>query len=800
MLKMEEVNKNMNEESEIKEKKLTKKEKALVELPKFTPVIPMRDIIAFPQMVAPIFVNRKFSSIALENSLLSESHEVILLAQKKTQQDEPSIEDLYETGILGKVVQVLKFPDGAVKALIEGIKRIKAVNLSFEEEFIRANYEELVEETESEEETKPLIKLTLDLFQSYIQRSAKISPEHFVSILEIQEAGKLADIIATYLNVNSEEKQKLIEMTNTFERLKEISKILSRELEMLSIEEGLQEKIKFKLGKAQKEYILREKLRAIKEELREEEGSDEVDEIRKTVEKLKMPKEVKTQIKKELNRLERMPGYSSETAVIRTYIDTVLELPWEKRTKDILDIQRAKKILDKDHYGLDDVKQRILEFLAVKKLSSEKLPTIICFVGPPGVGKTSLAKSIAKSLNKKFAQVSLGGINDESEIRGHRRTYIGSMPGRIIRAVQDSGTKNPLILLDEIEKMIPSHMGDPTAAMLEVLDPSQNSHFLDHYVDLPFDLSEVFFVATANSLDKLYKPLKDRIETVYISGYTEEEKANIAEKFLIPKQTKLAGIKSAKMKINKTAILEIINSYTREAGVRNLERAIAKLCRKVAMEIVSDAKFSIIITEKNLSKYMGTPKFERTEAEKQPQVGLVHGLAWTEVGGELLEIEAGVMPGKGRLNLTGRLGDVMQESAKTALSYARSNYEKLGIAEDFIEKHDLHIHAADGATPKDGPSAGIALTLAIISAITNKPIRGDIAMTGEITLRGRVLPIGGLKEKCIASLRNNIFNVIIPKGNKKDLEEIPDYIKDKINFKIVENMDEVLDFVFGEGL
>lgn len=762
----------------------------------FTPVIAMRDIIAFPQMVAPIFVNRKFSTIALENALMSESHDIILLAQKNPQMDEPKIEELYKTGIIGKVVQVLKFPDGSVKALVEGTHRAKVKNIQFKEDFLRAKYEIIEEIEPDDDDTKALVNLTLDLFQDYIQKSAKISSEHFVSILEIQQAGKLADIIATYLNIEVSEKQKIIEMNNAYERLEEVSRILSREIEMLGIEEALQEKIKFKLGKTQKEYILREKLRAIKEELRDEEGEDEVDELRIAVEKAKIPDKVKAQLNKEINRLERMPGYKAETSVIRTYVDTVLSLPWEKRTKDILNIERAKNVLDKDHYGLEDVKQRILEFLAVKKLSKEKMPTIICFVGPPGVGKTSLAKSIARSLNKKFAQVSLGGINDESEIRGHRRTYIGSMPGRIIRAVQDAGTKNPLILLDEIEKMIPSHMGDPTAAMLEVLDPAQNSHYMDHYIDLPFDLSEVFFIATANSLDKLYKPLRDRVETIYISGYTEEEKANIAEKFLVPKQIKLSGIKSSKMKITKDAILKIINCYTREAGVRNLERAIAKLCRKIAMEMVTNPKFSITINAENLSKYMGTPKFSSEKAEKEAHIGIVHGLAWTEFGGELLEIEASIMPGKGRLNLTGQLGEVMQESAKTALSYARSNYQKLEIPEDFQEKFDLHIHAADGATPKDGPSAGIALTLAIISAITNKPVRGDIAMTGEITLRGRILPIGGLKEKCIAALRNNITNVIIPKANEKDLEDIPDYVKDKIDFKIVENMDEVIDYAF----
>lgn len=764
------------------------------EIKNIIPVLPMREIIIYPHMVAPVFVGREASIVAVDNALMTEEHEIILLAQKNPSIDNPETENLYQTGILGKIIQILKFPDGAVKVLLEGIERIKVSNIHKEEKLIRAEYEIIEDIIEDTKDLKALVRLSLDKFQQYIQKSTKISPESFASITEIDEPGKLADILATYLSINISEKQKIIETSNVYERLEFISKILSREIEMLTVEEALQEKVKFKLGKTQKDYILREKLRAIKEELGADEGKDEVDELREQVKKAKVPTYVKEQLNKELNKLEKMSFYTAETSVIRTYVETVLNLPWNKKTKDILDIKRAKKILDEDHWGLEDVKERILEFLAVKQLSKEPQAVVVCFAGPPGVGKTSLAKSIARSLNRSFAQVSLGGINDESEIRGHRRTYIGSMPGRIIRAVQDSKTKNPLILLDEIEKMLPSHMGDPTAAMLEVLDPAQNSHFTDHYIDLPFDLSDVFFIATANSVDKLYKPLRDRLEIIYLPGYTEEEKVNIAKKFLIQRQLKTNGINPKQLKIETSAIKEIVNKYTREAGVRELERNIAKICRKTAVKIVTDDKTKVTVNTKNLVDSLGTPKFTREEAEKQPQVGLVHGLAWTEFGGELLEIEATTMPGKGQLNLTGRLGEIMQESAKTAFSYTRSNYKKLGLAPDIQEKFDLHIHAADGATPKDGPSAGIALSLAIISALTGKPIRSDIAMTGEITLRGRVLPIGGLKEKCIAALRCDIKTIIIPKANEKDLSDLPDYIKDKIEFKIVDHLDQVIDF------
>lgn len=760
----------------------------------FIPVVIMRDIVVYPQMMAPIFISRKMSAVAIENAILTEDHSLILLAQKDPSLDEPELNDLYMSGVLVKAVQLLKFPDGTIKALADGVERVKITNIIKDNEYYKATYEVLQEIKVDDENAKALINLTIDKFKDYIKKTTKINIESFITLAEIREAGKLADIIATYLSIELPEKQKILETLNTYERLEEVSKILSKEIEMLGIEESIQEKIKFKLGKTQKEFLLREKLRAIKEELGIDEGMDEAEEIIEKIKNAKAPPKVKEQLLKEVRKLEKMSFYSAETSVVRTYIDTVLELPWSKHSKDMLDIDRAQKILDEDHWGLKDPKERILEFLAVKKLSKEPQATIICFAGPPGVGKTSLAKSIARSLNRKFAQVSLGGINDESEIRGHRRTYIGSMPGRIIRAIQTAGTKNPVILLDEIEKMLPSHMGDPTAAMLEVLDPSQNSHFTDHYIDLEFDLSEVFFIATANTVETLFKPLKDRLEIIYLPGYTEEEKLNIAKKYLIPRQFKMNGIKEGKLTITDEAVKEIINKYTREAGVREIERNIAKACRKAAVEIVKSPETSIILKPENIADYLGVCKYVRLEAEKEPQVGLVHGLAWTEVGGELLEIEASVMPGNGKLNLTGRLGEIMKESAQTALSYTRSNYDKLGLSADLQEKYDVHIHAPDGATSKEGPSAGIALTLAMISAFTKKPVRSDIAMTGEITLRGRILPIGGLKEKCIAALRSGIKNVIIPKSNEKDLEEFPDYLREQINFKIVENFNEVLEY------
>ncbi|NLF83641.1 MAG: endopeptidase La, partial [Candidatus Gastranaerophilales bacterium] len=672
---------------------------------KFLPVVPMRDIVIYPQMMAPIFISRKKSLAAVENAVLTEDHKLILVAQRNLAIEEPKSSDLYEYGVLVKIVQVLKFPDGSIKALADGIERVKILEFiggEDKDEIFTARYESLKDISVVNEETEAMLNLTVDKFKEYIRKTTKINADNFVSLAEVKDAGKLSDIIATYLSVKVEEKQKVLELLNTYERLEYVSRILSREIELIGIEEALQEKVRYKLGKSQKEYLLREKIKAIKEELGTEEGLDESEELLEEIEKAEIPQHVKDALTKEVKKLSRMPFYTAETSVIRTYVETVLELPWEKRTEDNLDIEHARRILDEDHFGLEDPKERILEFLAVKKLSNLPQATIICFVGPPGVGKTSLGRSIARSLGRKFAQVSLGGINDESEIRGHRRTYIGSMPGRIIRAIQTAGTKNPVILLDEIEKMLPSHMGDPTAAMLEVLDPVQNSHFTDHYIDMEFDLSEVFFIATANSVDTLYKPLKDRMEVITLPGYTEEEKLNIAQKYLVPRQLKTNGLNEHQLQIDETIIREIITKYTREAGVRELERYIAKACRKAAVEIVKKPDMIIKLTPENLQDYLGAYRFVRQAAEKEPQVGLVHGLAWTEVGGELLEIEAGIMPGKGRLNLTGRLGEIMKESAQTGFSYIRSNYAKLGLEQDIQEKYDVHIHAPEGATPKEG--------------------------------------------------------------------------------------------------
>ncbi len=763
------------------------------------PVVPMRDIVIYPQMMAPIFISRRKSLTAVENAVLTEDHYVILLAQKEASIEEPAVQDLYEVGVLVKAVQILKFPDGSVKALADGIQRVKVTELEEKKDVLMAKYEPLEEESTVNEEVQALLNLTVEKFKEYIRKTTKINADTFVSLAEIKESGKLSDIIATYLSIKVSEKQRVLEILDTFERLEFVSKLLSREIELLGIEEALQEKVKFKLGKSQREYLLREKIKAIKEELGGEEGLDEVEELLKRIEEAKIPKYVRENLVKEVRKLNKMPFYSAETSVIRSYVDTVLELPWSKRTKDMLDIKKAKEILDEDHYGLKDPKERILEFLAVKKLSKSPQATIICFTGPPGVGKTSLARSIARSLNRKFSQVSLGGINDESEIRGHRRTYIGSMPGRIIRAIQNAGTKNPVILLDEIEKMLPSHMGDPTAAMLEVLDPVQNSHFTDHYIDQEFDLSEVFFIATANSIDRLFKPLRDRLEVINLPGYTEEEKISIAKKYLIPRQLKSNGIREDQLEFSEEVLREIINKYTREAGVREIERYIAKACRRAAVEIVENPELKVKLGTEKLIDYLGAYKYIRQEAEKEPQIGLVHGLAWTEAGGELLEIEASIMPGKGRLNLTGRLGEIMKESAQTGFSYIRSNFDDFGLDENFQEQCDIHIHAPEGATPKEGPSAGIALTLAMISALTDRPVKPDIAMTGEITLRGRVLAIGGLKEKCIAALRTGITNILVPKANEKDLSDFPDYIKDQTNFIFVENFSEVLDYALLEA-
>lgn len=762
------------------------------------PVVPTRDVAIFPKMVAPLVISRKISVEAFEKAISEEANEIILVAQKNPSTESPHPQDLYSCGVLAKIIQVLKFPDGTIKAIVEGVCRVEVVNLQETETFYFAEINEIEESEDTDADLAVLTRMTIDKFENYVRKNSRMSSESLISVSTFsQEPGRLADLIATYLEIDPKEKQEVLEIAEASKRLQLMSVLLEREMERLNIEEGLSKKLRLNVSKNQREFYLREKMKVIKEELHEGEDLDsEIEDYKQKLETLDLPERSKKKILKEIKRMEKLPSYSSETSVVRTYLDRIFDLPWNETTEDINDITYAQEILDEDHWGLEDVKERILEFLAVKQLTKKKHSTILCLLGPPGVGKTSLAKSVARSLGRKFGYISLGGVNDESEIRGHRRTYIGSMPGRIIQAIEHAGTKNPVIVLDEIEKMARSHQGDPIAAMLEVLDPEQNEHFSDHYIDIPFDLSDTFFIATANSLDNMYKALRDRLEVITLSSYTEEEKLNIAKHFLVKKQLDRHGLKKTNLTISDTAIRKICKEYTREAGVRNLERAIAKVCRKVATRIVKGETSKVSVTARNVQDFLGTPKYSEDEIRKGTEIGVINGLAYTETGGQVLHIEANKMPGKGKLTLTGSLGDVMQESARAAMTYIRSHQETLGIDDDFQEKHDFHIHVPDGATPKDGPSAGLAIALAILSVATDKPLRSDVAMTGEITLRGKVLPIGGLKEKVLAALRNNIYKVLIPARNKKDVSEMPDYVKDKVEFVFVDHLDQALKHVF----
>ncbi|MBZ0189438.1 MAG: endopeptidase La, partial [Candidatus Obscuribacterales bacterium] len=650
-------------------------------------------------------------------------------------------------------------------------------------------------------ETKTLIRVSVEKFEQYVKSTKKINPESLLAVSGIGQPGRLADIIATYLGLVVDERQRCLEIKDSKERLEYVGQLLFRELEFADLEQQIHDKVRFNLEKTQREYYLREKMRIIQDELDSEgESGGEIAEYKSKIAKCKIKGAALEKAKKELSRLEKMMPQSAEASVIRTYLDTLVGLPWAKRSKEIIDLSRAEKILEEDHYGLDKVKERILEFLAVRKLSKQQQGTILCLVGPPGVGKTSLAKSIARAMNRRFARISLGGVNDESEIRGHRRTYIGAMPGRIIQAIKQAGTKNPVILLDEIEKMTRSYMGDPTAAMLEVLDPDQNENFTDHYLDAPFSLQEVVFIGTANALDYVPRPLADRLEVIRLSGYTEEEKISIAELHIIPKTLEKHGLTDKQIKLPAATIRKIIQEYTRESGVRNLERAIASICRKVATKIVGGHATTVKIVPNAMQSFLGPAKVVREKESKTPQVGVVTGLAWTETGGETLQVEVNTMPGKGKLQLTGQLGDVMKESAQAAFSYIKSHARDLEIDPAFQDEIDVHIHIPEGAIPKDGPSAGVAMCTALISAICKRPVLASVAMTGEITLRGRILPIGGLKEKVLAALRAGIKTVIFPSGNEKDLQEIPDYVKEKVDLVSVAHLDEVYPLVFKGGI
>jgi len=758
------------------------------------PLIPLRGLAVFPYMVIHFDVGREGSINALEEAMVKDQL-VFLASQKEAEVSVPTLEDIYEVGTIAKIKQMLKLPGDTIRVLVEGISRGKIIKILqetpyFEVEIEERNYQN---EIKTNKETDALMRSVINAFEEYIDVSNKISPEILITISEIEMPGRLADTIASNIFIKASQKQEVLEAFDPIERLEVLYRILLEEIEVLEIEQKINNRVKKQINKVQKEYYLREQLKAIQKELGEDEGVvEEVAEYKEQLKKLKFPKDIHEKVEREIDRLLRLSPASAETGVIRNYIDWTLNLPWNKETKDRLDLKKSASILDEDHYGLKKVKERILEYLAIRQLAKSMKGPILCLVGPPGVGKTSIAKSIARSLDRKFVRMSLGGMRDEAEIRGHRRTYVGAIPGRIISSIRQAGSKNPLFLLDEIDKLASDFRGDPASALLEVLDPEQNHGFVDHFMEIPFNLSKVMFITTANSLDSIPRALLDRMEVIRIAGYTEEEKLNITTRYLLPKQIKEHGLKPENMKVSENTLRNIINHYTRESGVRNLERQIANLCRKVAKRIVEEDIKSVQITSRNLEKYLGKPVYRYEMANEKDEVGIARGLAWTMVGGDTLSIEVTPMKGKGKLVLTGQLGDVMKESAHAGVSYIRSRVDDFNINTEFHENLDLHIHIPEGATPKDGPSAGITMATAVISALTNIPVYRDVAMTGEITLRGRVLPVGGIKEKVLAANRAGIKKILLPIENQRDLEDIPQNVKRRIEFVFVEHMDEVL--------
>ncbi len=756
------------------------------------PLLPLRGVLVFPYMVIHLDVGRDKSIHALENAMLEEKL-ILLVSQKDAATDQPEPEDMYQVGTIAEVKQLIRIPGGAIKVLVEGLARGRIEQFLPHEEHFRVEVTEIVERDKKSVEISALMRSVMTQFEQYSKLSKKVSPETLISTADIEEGGQLADIVASHLNLKLEEKQVLLETFPAKERLEKILAIVTQENEILDLERKLNIRVRRQMEKTQKEYYLREQLKAIQKELGEkDEKQAETDELRDKLAEMDLPDDVRDKIEKEIERMEKMPPMAAEAVVVRTYLDWVMSLPWSTLTEDRLDINFAQKILDEDHYGLEKVKERILEFLAVRALADKMKGPILCLVGPPGVGKTSLAKSVARALGKKYVRISLGGVRDEAEIRGHRRTYIGAMPGRIIQGMKQAGSKNPVFLMDEIDKMSTDFRGDPASALLEVLDPEQNSAFSDHYIEIPFDLSKVMFITTANAQHNIPRPLLDRMEVIYISGYTEVEKMNIGMNYLLPKQLKEHGLGEKQVGIDEAVMYKIIREYTREAGVRNLERELASICRKAARKIVQNNQKRVKISETNLRSYLGIPRYRYGVAEKEHEVGVATGVAWTETGGDILSIEVSLMKGKGGLTLTGKLGDVMKESAQAGFSYIRTRAAMLNIEDNFQEKYDVHIHIPEGAIPKDGPSAGITMVTAMVSALTNRPIRKDVAMTGEITLRGRVLPIGGVKEKVLAAHRGGIKIMILPVENKKDLEEIPQSVQKRMDFRLVEHMDEVL--------
>ena len=755
------------------------------------PLLPLRDIVVFPNMVIPLFVGRDKSITAL-NEVMKDQKKIILVTQKNSEIDDPKKNDIFNYGCESNILQLLKLPDGTVKVLVEGTKRVKINEFYDDEKYISCSYEYNKDILDERENLLPLALTAIKKLEKLTSVNKKLSSDILDNIRQLKDASKIADNIASHLNSSISEKQQIFETLDVKKRLNSIIKIMDNETSIIGVEKRIRGRVKTQMEKTQREYYLNEQLKAIQKELGEiEDGKDETSNLQKSILKAKMPKEVQKKCMSELKKLKNMSPMSAEATVVRNYLDWMIDLPWFKKDKVDIDLNNALKILDKDHFGLDKVKERIIEFLAVQKRMDKIKGPILCLVGPPGVGKTSLGKSIAKSTNRQFVRMSLGGVRDEAEIRGHRRTYIGSLPGKIIQMMKKAGTKNPLILLDEIDKVGNDYRGDPSSALLEALDPEQNTTFNDHYLEVDYDLSDVMFVTTANTLNIL-PPLLDRMEVIRIPGYTEDEKINISERFLLPKQIKENGVKDGELDIKDGTIKEIIRSYTRESGVRNLEREISKITRKVVKKVVNKEETKVIVNDKNISDYLGIKKFKYGEAENENKVGVVTGLAWTEFGGEILKIETVNMPGKGRMQITGKLGDVMQESAKAAKSFVRSKSLDYGIIPPTFEKKDFHIHVPEGATPKDGPSAGIAMVTSIVSSITEIPVDRRIAMTGEVTITGQVLQIGGLKEKLLAAHRAGINHVLIPKENEKDLADIPKKVKEDIKITPVEFVDDVL--------
>jgi ATP-dependent Lon protease len=757
------------------------------------PVVPLRDVVVFPHMMMPFVIGRPSSTRALEHALATDK-KIFLAAQHDAAVDDPQPADIYTMGCVANIVQSLKLPDGNIKVLVEGVDRARAVEWKEDKGFFRVTAKVLPKKPEASADAEGVMSRVVTLFEQYIKLSNNLQYDAMIAAVRVDDPARLADTIAAHLQVGVEEKQNLLEIVAPVERLSRIVTVLEAEVDKLQVDRRIQSRVKKQMEKAQKEYYLSEKMKAIQRELgRKDEKGNEVDDLKKKIEQARMPKETERKALEELKRLEAMPPMSAEATVSRNYLDWLIAVPWHKKSKESRDLKHAESVLHEDHFGLEKIKERILEFLAVRVLVKKPKATILTFAGPPGVGKTSLAKSIARAMNRKFVRLSLGGVRDEAEIRGHRRTYIGAFPGQIIQMMKKAGTLNPVFLLDEVDKMSMDFRGDPSAALLEVLDPEQNHTFLDHYLDVEYDLSNVMFICTANVLHTIPQALRDRMEVLQLAGYTEQEKVQIAKRFLAPKAIEGAGVDAAHLTFTDEALQTIIQRYTREAGVRSLEREISSICRKVARKVVVEGQsLQEEVTSEKVTAYLGVPRFRPSVAEEKNEIGIATGLAWTEVGGEILVTEATLMPGRGKLTLTGKLGDVMQESAQAAMSWVRSNSELLGIPRDFYRRTDVHIHIPEGAIPKDGPSAGITLATALVSALVQVPARRDVAMTGEITLRGKVLPIGGVKEKVLAAHRAGVTTIILPKDNEKDLADIPKNVVDTMNIYMVETMHEVL--------